>query len=263
MELNNDNYFSQEADKHYMSVSQFKSFLPKYGGCEAKAMAKLNGTYIEEPSEALLVGSYLHSYFEGTLDQLKTENKQIFTQKGELKASYRIADEMIKTLDTDTSFKAIYKGEKEKIITFDLFGTPWKIKVDLLNSEDGYFIDLKTVKDFQNQWSSYEGSKITFVEAWGYIIQMAVYKAGIEAATGLKDLEAFIVAVTKQNPPDKMILTFYSKDFEEGLEEVESYLPHILKVKNGIIAPERCEKCDYCRKTKKLGKVVHYTELYC
>ncbi len=262
MKLNDDNYFSQEADKHYMSVSQFKSFLPKYGGCEAKAIAKINGTYKEEPSDVLLVGSYVHSFFEGTLDKFKEENKQIFTQKGELKSQYKLADEMIKTLNEDESFNQIYTGEKEKIFTFDLFGTPWKIKVDLLNSEDGYFIDLKTVKDFEGQWSSSAGRRVTFVEAWGYIIQAAVYRSGIELSTGLKDLEAFIVAVTKQNPPDKMVLTFLEQDFQEGLAEVESYLPHILEVKQGIITPERCGKCDYCRKTKKLDRAVHYTELY-
>ena len=262
MQLTDKNYFSQEADKHYMSVSQFKSFLPKYGGCEAKAMAKINGTYREEPSDALLIGSYVHSFFEGTLEEFKSENKQIFTQKGELKAQYKLADEMIKALDEDSSFKSIYQGEKEKIYTFDLFGTPWKIKSDLFNPKEGYFIDLKTVKDFENQWSSYEGKRVTFVEAWGYIIQMAVYKAGLEACTGIEGLEAFIVAVTKQNPPDKMVLTFLPQDYEEGLAEVESYLPHILEVKNGIIEPIRCNKCDYCRKTKKLNKAVHYTELY-
>lgn len=262
MKLTNDNYFSQEADKHYMSVSQFKSFLPKYGGCEAKAMAKINGTYREEPSDALLIGSYVHSFFEGTLDEFKSENKQIFTQKGELKSQFKLADEMIKTLNEDPSFQSIYQGEKEQIYTFDLFGTPWKIKADLFNEKDGYFIDLKTVKDFENQWSSYEGKKVTFVEAWGYIIQMAVYRKGLELVTGVEGLEAFIVAVTKQHPPDKMVLTFLPQDYQDGLAEVESYLPHILEVKQGVIAPERCEKCDYCRKTKRLNKAVHYTELY-
>ncbi len=81
LQLTDDNYFSSEADKEYLSVSQFKSFLPQYHGCEAAAMAKLNGTYVQEDKTALLVGSYFHSHFEGALNKFKQENPSIFTQR--------------------------------------------------------------------------------------------------------------------------------------------------------------------------------------
>ena len=53
--LTESNYYSKEADLHYMSVSQYKSFM----SCEARTMAKLNGEYEEEQSSALLFGSYV------------------------------------------------------------------------------------------------------------------------------------------------------------------------------------------------------------
>ncbi len=162
---------------------------------------------------------------------------------------------MINCLETDEYFKQIYTGDKEKIFTFDLFGVPWKIKVDLLNIEDGYFVDLKTVRDFQGQWIYDEAKRrkeVSFVEYWGYLIQMAVYKTGIELATGEKDLEGFIIAVTKQTPPDKVPLYFKLEDYEYGLGIVKSNIQHILDVKNGIVQPQRCEKCAYCRSTKNL-----------
>ena len=39
LKLNNDNYFSQEANKEYLSVSQLKSFIgmPFLKGCEKRA----------------------------------------------------------------------------------------------------------------------------------------------------------------------------------------------------------------------------------
>ncbi|MFQ9895041.1 MAG: PD-(D/E)XK nuclease-like domain-containing protein [Lachnospira sp.] len=37
----------------------------------------------------MLVGSYVDSYFEGSLEQFKKENKEIFTQKGDLKSDYQ------------------------------------------------------------------------------------------------------------------------------------------------------------------------------
>ena len=39
MKLNKNNYYSQEANKYYMSYSQFKDFLK----CPAYAMAKIKG----------------------------------------------------------------------------------------------------------------------------------------------------------------------------------------------------------------------------
>ena len=262
LKLTDDNYFSTEADRQYMSVSQFKSFLPQYGGCEAKAMAKLNGTYQQPDNTALLVGSYVHSNFEGTLGRFKQEHSEIFTKQGELKSQYQQANDMINCLETDESFKQIYTGEREKIFTFELFGIPWKIKVDCLNLKEGYFVDLKTTRDFEGQWSKDEHRRVTFVEKYGYIIQAAIYKKGIEIANNAKDMEAFIVAVTKQTPPDKVVLYFKQEDYETGLKEVESNIQHVLQVKNGEIEPERCGGCDYCRATKVLDKAVHYTDLY-
>lgn len=261
LKLTDENYFSKEADNQYMSVSQFKSFFPQYGGCEAKAMAKLKGLYKEEENTALLVGSYFHSHFEGSLNKFKQDHPEIFTQKGELKAQYKLANQMINCLETDESFKKIYIGEKEKLFTFELFGIPWKIKVDLLNINDGYFIDLKTTQNFESKWNKEIGRKTTFVENWGYIIQAAIYKKGIEIANNISDVEAFIIATTKQDPPDKIILGFKQEDYECGLREVEENIKHILEVKNGLTEPEACGHCDYCRTVKKLDKVVHWSEL--
>lgn len=45
MLLNNENYYSKEADQEYLSVSQYKNFMGTIGkpACEAQAMAMLNG----------------------------------------------------------------------------------------------------------------------------------------------------------------------------------------------------------------------------
>ena len=61
MKLNKQNYYSNEADWQYLSVSQFKDF----DRCEAAALAKLKGEYVSiGDNTALLVGNYVHSYFE-------------------------------------------------------------------------------------------------------------------------------------------------------------------------------------------------------
>ncbi len=67
MKLTNKNYYSQKANKEFFSVSQIKDFLK----CEAQAMAKLSGEWVEEPTTAMLIGSYVDSWFEGTLEDFK------------------------------------------------------------------------------------------------------------------------------------------------------------------------------------------------
>ena len=69
MILTADNYYSQEADMEFLSVSQFKSFSGTGGrpGCEFHAMKKLLGDWTDPPTTALLVGSYVDAYYEGNL----------------------------------------------------------------------------------------------------------------------------------------------------------------------------------------------------
>ena len=103
MVLTAENYYSQEANEEYMSVSQFKDFCGTYGKmpCEFTAMEKLNGRWEEPKSKALMVGSYVDSYFEGTLDKFKAENPDLFKRDGTLKAEFVKADEIIQRIERD------------------------------------------------------------------------------------------------------------------------------------------------------------------
>ena len=75
LELNHDNYFSNEADREYFSVSQFKSFRE----CEAKTMAKLNGTWVDGENDAFTLGSYVHLWSEGgNLGEFRASHPEMF-----------------------------------------------------------------------------------------------------------------------------------------------------------------------------------------
>lgn len=52
-----ENYYSQEMNKEYMSVSQLKGFMT----CEAREMAKIAGEYIPADTTALLQGKLLET----------------------------------------------------------------------------------------------------------------------------------------------------------------------------------------------------------
>ena len=144
MNLNSDNYFSPEAMMHYFSVSQYKDFVGSIGrpGCEAMAMAKIRGEWEMEMTKPLLVGSYVDAHFEGTLDVFKAQHPQITTSQGELRAEYQQANSIIARLERDEYFMNYMSGEKQQIFTAELFGVPWKCKIDSLNREV-YIADLK------------------------------------------------------------------------------------------------------------------------
>lgn len=260
MELNKDNYYSVEADRFYMSVSQYKNFKK----CEAAAMAKLNEGYEEPKSDALLFGSYVHSWLDGTIEQFKEENPDLFSSrgatKGQLKSEFRLADEMIKVLESDPMVVMALRGEHEVIMTGELFGAPWKIRMDVYNPQHGRFADLKTVKSiYEKHW--HNGYYTSFVEAYGYITQMAVYTE-IESQNRDGDwLENFIVAVSKQDPPDKAIITVDQVSLNLELEEIQTKMERIKAVKSGIEKPESCGKCEYCRRNKMITNVLDYREL--
>ena len=132
MQLTSENYYSREANREYMSVSQFKDFVGTYGrlGCEFTALEKIEERWEDEKSTALMVGSYVDSYFEGTLAKFKAENPSLFKKDGGLKAEYVKADEIIARIERDEFFMAHMSGQKQVIMAGELFGLPWKIKID-------------------------------------------------------------------------------------------------------------------------------------
>ena len=77
IKLNQSNYYSEKANMQYFSISQYKDFMK----CEAMALAKITGAYNPEMTRAMLIGSFVDTYFEGTQEQFIKENPAVFTRK--------------------------------------------------------------------------------------------------------------------------------------------------------------------------------------
>lgn len=261
MELNNNNYYSQEADQAFMSVHQYLDFAGHMGirGCESRAMATLAGEYKKPTTDAMLIGSYVDSWFEGTLNAFKKEHPEIFTQKGELKAGFKKAEKMIERCKKDEFFMQFMLGDKQKIFTAELFGCEWKCKLDSY-IKGKCIVDLKTSSNLHESWRVADYGNVSFVDYWGYIIQLAVYQKIVEIDTGEK-LPCFIAAVTKEDEPEIAVIGIDQQSLDHALNEVEMNMPSVLAVKNGETEPIRCERCNYCKSTRKLDKVIHYNDL--
>ena len=243
LKLTESNYYSLQADKEYFSVSQFKSFLR----CEAATMAYLRGEYERETTTALLLGSYVDSAIEGTLEQFIAEHHdEIYTKQGKLRAEFVKAEEIIEKIKSDPLFMKFLSGDKQKIITFKEFGTNWKIKMDSY-IKDVCIADLKTARDIKG------------LPKWRYDIQGAVYQRGVEKKTK-KKLPFYLAVATKEDIVELGIFQIPQSTLDLALEEVAEAMPHLIEVKAGKIEPTRCEECDYCKRTRKTV-IRNYNEL--
>ena len=252
--LTNENYYSQKANQKYFSVSQLKDFLK----CEAYAMAKINGEWVEPPTTPMLIGSYVDSWFEGTLEDFKTRTPEIFKKDGTLKSDYIKAEKIINRVSKDDFFMSCMSGQKQVIMTGEIFGAKWKIKMDSYIPDEA-IVDLKVVQklrdiSFRNGW------KQSFIEKWGYDLQLAVYREIVRQNTG-KILPCIIAAVDKQDYPDLDCILIPDDQLNFQLKQLKWQMPHIISVKSGEIEPSRCGHCDYCRATKKLERLILPDEL--
>ena len=257
MELTAENYYDNATSFDYMSTSLYKDFRK----CEAFALAKLNGEYLAvmDPT-ALLVGNYVHSYFESETSHsafIEKNKDTMMTKSGALRAPYKVGDNMIKCLEADQVFNNLYSvGEKEVIVTGDIFGHQWKGKIDSLNLDKQYFCDIKTTADIHKGfWDKDEHRKVPFIKAYGYYLQMAIYTELIKQTFGV-ECQPFIFVVSKQTPCDHDAFSFNSEQdqeyLKEALEDVKEHQDHIADLIAGRAEPERCGHCEYCRATKQI-----------
>lgn len=242
MKLTNENYFSTEANMEYMSVSQFKAF----ERCEAEAMAEITGVWKRPKTTALLMGSYVDAYFEGTLDSFKENNPEVFTQCGALRAEYRKAEQIISRIEKDPGFMKMLDGRKQVIKTGEIEGVPIKIKIDVLHPDK--IVDLKIMKDFAPLWK--DGEKMPWFIAWGYDLQGAVYQK-IEGGN-----KPFILAAaTKEAVTDVQGVRMPQEFMDERLNYFKGLVNHYDDIKKGNVEPIRCEKCDYCKATREFSVI--------
>lgn len=261
MVLTAENYYSREANLEFMSVSQFKDFSGTYGrpACEFEAMSKLNEKWQPEPTTAQMVGSYVDAYFEGTLDSFKEEHPELFKRDGGLKAEYVKAENIIARIKRDKYFMKYLSGQKQVIMTGELFGAKWKIKMDSY-IPDVAIVDLKVMSSITKlEWVKDIGY-LDFVRYWGYDIQGAVYQEIVRQKTG-KKLPFYIAAATKEAEPDIRIIHVTDNYLSEAMSVVEANLPRVLRVINGEAEPDRCELCDCCRNTRILDRPISIADL--
>ena len=247
MKLTSSNYHTQEANSAYWSVSSFKAF----DKCEASGLAQVRGQYERELTDPLLIGSYVDAYFAGELDEfIGVHGDRMYQKNGKLYAKFTHANDIIDTVEAQPLMMEFLKGDKQVIRTGRLFDVDWKIKMDVYDGTR--IVDLKCVKDFEPLYKEGFG-RVSWIEYWGYDIQGAIYQK-IEQISSNRDkpLPFYIVAVTKEKVPDIAVIQIPQYILDSASKIVEAKIDRFDLVKNGDIEPMRCERCEWCKKTKVL-----------
>ena len=244
-----------EANGTYMSCSQFKNFLR----CQASALAELRGEYTRERSSAMLIGSYVDEALTGDLERFKAENPELFKRDGTLKSDYVLADTMIERCRRDKMFMEYLDGEYQKIMVGTIAGVKFKIKIDCLH--DDKIVDLKTTKSFSSVYDPDELGRVPWFMEYNYALQAGIYQTIVEQVTG-KKLPFYLAAVTKERVPDIDIVEIVQEDIDAQMKKVHDMAAHFDAIKHGIIEPERCGVCDYCKSTKVLTEPTKSNDMW-
>jgi len=232
MGITNETYFEKD---EFLSVSAYK----KFKRCECYGMTDWGS-----PSTAMMVGSYVDSYIEGTLEQFKAEHPEIIStrgaSKGELKADFVKAIEICKYIDANKTFSQFMSGDKQTILTGIIGGVPFKIKMDSYCK--GIAInDLKVMRSVTDS----RGEFYDFITPWGYDIQLACYQEIVRQNSGIQE-PCYICAVTKETPINSVIINIPQFMLDKALYEVTESIKRYYDIKMLNESPQGCGICPTC-----------------
>lgn len=287
MNLTNANYYGPEANREYMSKSQFGSWQE----CEAATLAELVGEYTPEKSTALLVGGYIDAALDSPeeLAKFRAAHPEMFKKDGGLKADFVQAEQIVARCLSDRLFCLLTGNapetkdhvQRQFVLVGQIAGVPFRGKADYLLDEEackiimaefpetvealggpfteGAIVDLKSTKDFGQVWDEKAWAKVNWIDAWDYPAQGGVYQELLRQMTE-KTLPFVIVAATKEKTTDIGAFYIPQGDLDAALRVVEDNAPVYQDIKLGKVEPMRCENCAYCRSTKKLTGIRNYKE---
>lgn len=263
-ELTEENYYSVEMNMKYVSASQYKMFFDIYGNtCEAAALAEIKGEWAKPVTKSLLVGSYVDEALTGDLEKFKEGHSELYLtrgeRKGELKAEFMQAEDMVQRAKRDATFLAYVTGGQHQVIyTGEINGVPVKIKIDHVAYKNGKpvaIVDLKTVKSmYESFYVKDSGEHLNFIQRWNYDLQGAMYQYIFEQNTGLK-LPFYIAAISKDKDsegvshPRLKVIQIPQVKMDERIVEIKNNIGKIQALKQGKIEPVNCGRCDYCADT--------------
>lgn len=254
LQLTPESYFSVEADREYMSVSQYKNFRT----CEAKALHDLE-VPDETYKESFLQGSLFEALVAGDPKLFIAQHPEMISSRGstvgQLKSEFQRVVKAAEKFNSQEFFKNIInKCDKQVILTGVINDVPVKCCLDLFDRETNSIYDIKCMKDFNEQWSKEEKRYIPWYYAWGYVLQLAVYREIVKQNFKEEPKEIALLAATKEEVPDIQAIKFSTDLLDLELEEFEKNIRYYNDIKTGIAPAISCGICSYCKTIKEINK---------
>lgn len=253
MLLTQENYFSKEANKEYISVSQFKSFVE----CEAQALHNIE-VGGENEKQAFLEGKLFENWVAGDRALFMAQHPEMVSTRGatagQLKAEFnKVIKAAERFLEQDFFKDIINKCEKQVILTGEIEGVKVKCALDLFDRETNSIYDIKCMKDFKEQWSKEEKSYVPWYYIYGYVLQLAVYREIVRQNFG-EPKEIGLMAASKEEEPDLQAKSFSSELLDLELEYFKNNVKRYNDIKKGIVTPSYCGECAYCKSIKQITR---------
>ena len=254
MILTRDNYFSKEADMEYMSVSQWKLFYE----CEAKALATIQGQETATFKEAFLEGQLFEELVAGDAKLFIAKHPELISSRGatagQLKAEYKRILNSAEKFNSQKFFTDIIaKCDKQVILTGTIEGVKVKCALDLFFPIDFSIYDIKCMKDYKEQWSSEEKAYVPWYYTYGYVMQLAIYREIVRQNFG-EPKEIGLLSATKEEKPDIAAPSFSSELLDLELEKFKMNIKRYDNIKKGLLTPNSCGCCDYCKSIKVIDR---------
>ena len=254
MVLNQENYYSKEADMEYMSVSQWKLF----NECEAKALAIIEGREDATYKDSFLEGQLFEAIVTGGKELFISKHPELIstrgTTAGQLKSEFKKVITSAEKFNEQNFFKnIIQKCDKQVILTGEICDVKVKCALDLFDKETNSIYDIKCMKDFKETWDKSEKCYKPWYYTYNYVLQLAVYRELVKQNFG-EPKEIGLISATKEDIPDIEALSFSSELLDLELENFKLKIKRYDNIKKGKIAPIQCNCCDYCKSIKCINE---------
>lgn len=241
-----------DANNYHSSTGYLSnSFLSAFNKCQFGALIDSVKAKDEEFNETFATGHLVEAYLFGVEDEcLARYGSDALLKSGDQKAWAKKAKELASSIMRHKNIMKLLTSDTAKyheVITFELYGLPFKSEIDCLDLSKHAEIDIKTTasdfvkKEYNPKTRKYD---LTFIDAFNYHRQRALYQFAIYSKFEVKVLPR-ILAVSKATQSVKLFQFDDQNRLDFELAQIEITCEVFKKVLNGQ-EPNRCGICETC-----------------
>jgi len=252
-----------EEDYHSSTGFLSNSFIGDFTKCEYSAITKYaikeESAFNPNFATGHLVEAEIFEGEEGRTKMLERYKDNVFGKTGKPYKWTGDSRELAQSVTRHKKLVDLFRSEGSiyhKVITFELHGFKWRGEIDYLNLNKNTEVDLKTTKDiFGKTWNEDTRRKETFIDAWNYHRQRALYQEGIKQEYD-QLVQPRILAVCKKS---KAVRMFKFNDQDRLIHELKilmSVTDRIKQVIDGEEVPQQCQVCPLCVESENVNKEI-------